>query len=184
MPFEEVTGSRSAGYDSLLAEAVWAVRWQVGEGIGWLATVAVLEVDVRPGGVTGRPLVADQLTLAHAVAGLHLEAEEVAVEREEVVAVSHDDVVAIADQLAVEQAGVGRHHDAVIGSEDGRALLVGDVDAGMEVGVAEPGRFERLRAGAEDERDAALLERPDERVFRRVVRAGIGQREEVVLHPE
>ena len=54
----------------------------------------------------------------------------------------------------------------------------------MEVGVAEPGRFERLSAGTEDERDAALLERPDERVFRRVVRAGIGQREEVVLHPE
>src|SRR2546423_1516429 len=157
MPFEGVTASGPAGYDALLTEAVGAVRWQIGEGVGRLAAVAVLEVDVRPGGVTGRPLVADQLALAHAVAGLHLEAEEVAVEREEVVAVGHDDVVAIADQLAVEEAGVGRHHDAVIGGKDGRALLVSDVDAGMEVGVAEPGRFERLSAGAEDERDAALL---------------------------
>src|SRR2546429_6570711 len=157
MPFEGVTASRTAGYDSLLAEAVGAVRWQIGEGVGRLAAVAVLEVDVRPGGVTRRSLVADQLALAHAVAGFHLEAEEVAVEREEVVAVSHDDVVAIADQLAVEQAGFGRHHDAVIGGQDGRALLVGDIDAGMEVGVAEPGRFERLSAGTEDERDAALL---------------------------
>src|SRR5256885_15585133 len=165
MPFEGVTATRPAGYDSLLAEAVGAVRWQVGEGIGRLATVAVLEVDMRPGGVAGRALVADQLALAHAVAGLHLEAEEVAVKREEVVAVSHDDVVAISDQLAVEQAGVGRHHDAVIGGKDGRALLVSDVDAGMEVGVAEPGRFERLTAGAENERDASLLERPDERGF-------------------
>src|SRR2546429_9160694 len=105
MPFERVTGSRPAGYDSLLAEAVGAVRWQVGEGVGRLAAVAVLEGDVRPGGVTGRPLVADQLALAHAVAGLYLEAEEAAVKREEVVAVSHEDVVAIADQRAAEQAG-------------------------------------------------------------------------------
>src|SRR2546423_7494912 len=137
MPFEGVTASGPAGYDALLAEAVWALRWQVGEGVGRLATVSVLEVDVRPGGVTGRSLVADQLALAHAVAGFHLEAEEVAVEREEVVAVSHDDVVAIADQLAVQQAGVGCHHHAVIGGKDGGALLVGDVHAGMEVGVAE-----------------------------------------------
>src|SRR5207244_7182316 len=166
MPFKGVTPSRPAGYDALLAEAGGAVRRQIREGIGRLAAVAVLEVDVRPGGVTGRPLVADQLALAHAVAGFHLEAEEVAVEREEVVAVRHDDVVAIADQLAVEQAGVGRHHHAVIGSEDGRALLVGDVDAGMEVGVAEPGRFERLRAGAEDDGDAARWAWPDGRVLR------------------
>src|SRR5439155_7632444 len=178
------TASRPAGYDALLAEAGGAVRWQMGEGVGGLAAVAVLDVDVRPGGVTGRFLVADQLALAHAVAGPYLEAQQVAVEREEVVAVSHDDVVAIADQLAVEQAGVGRHHDAVIGGKDGRPLLVRDVDAGMEVGVAEAGRFERLSAGAEDERDAALLQWPNERVFRRVVRAGVGQREEVVLHPE
>src|SRR5438270_11875306 len=132
MPFEGVTASGPAGYDALLAEAVGPVRRQVGEGVGRLATVAVLEVDVRPGGVTGRPLVADQLALAHAVAGLHLEGEEVAVEREEVVAVSHDDVVAIADQLAVEQAGVGCYHHAVIGSEDGIALLVVAVDAGID----------------------------------------------------
>src|SRR5207253_2004142 len=123
-PFEGVTASRPAGYDALLAEAVGAVRWQVGEGVGRLATVAVLEVNVRPGGVTGRALITDQLALVHAVAGLHLEAEEVAVEREEVVTVRDDDVVAIADELAVEQAGVGRHHDAVIGGKNGRSLLV------------------------------------------------------------
>src|SRR5438874_6714840 len=151
MPFERVTARRPASYDALLAEAVGAVRRQIREGIGRLAAVAVLEVNVRPGGVPGRALVADQLSLAHAVAGLHLEAEEVAVEREEVVAVGHDDVVAIADQLAVEQAGVGPYHDAVIGRKDRRALLVGDVDPGMEVGIAEPGWFERLSAGPEDE---------------------------------
>src|SRR2546427_11535675 len=134
----------------------------MGGGVRGLAAVPVLEVNVRPGGVTGRPLVADQLSLADAVAGLHLEAEEVAVEREEIVAVRHDDVVAIADELAVEQAGTGRYHDAVIGGEDGRALLVGDVDSGMEVGAAKAGRLERLSAGAEDERDAALLQGPDE----------------------
>src|SRR3989442_12280636 len=113
----------------------------MGEGVSWLAAVPVLEVNVRPGGVTGRPLVADQLSLADAVAGLHLEAEEVAVEREEIVAVRHDDVVAVADELAVEQAGTGRHHDAVIGGKNGRTLLVGDADSGMEGGVAKPGRF-------------------------------------------
>src|SRR5438552_18514972 len=149
MPFKGVTARRPASYDALLAEAVGTARRQIREGIGRLAAVAVLEVNVRPGGVTGRPLIADQLALAHAVAGFHLEAEEVAVEREEVVAVRHDDVVAIADQLAVEQAGFGRHHYAVIGGQDGSALLVGDIDAGMEVGVAEPGRVERLGAGPE-----------------------------------
>src|SRR2546425_10303988 len=98
----------------LLAEAVGTVRRQVGEGIGRLAAVPVFEVNVRPGGGTGRPLIADQLSLADAVAGLHLEAEQVAIKREEIVAVCHDDVVAITDQLAVEQAGAGRHYDAVI----------------------------------------------------------------------
>src|SRR5260370_37990386 len=66
--------------DALLAEAIGAVRRQVGEGIGWLAAVAVLEVDVWTGGVARRPLIADQLALVHAVAGLDLEAQQVAVE--------------------------------------------------------------------------------------------------------
>src|SRR5438132_12410860 len=61
----------------LLAEAVGAVRRQIREGIGRLAAVAVLEVDVRPGGVAGRALVADQLALAHTVDGFDVVAEEV-----------------------------------------------------------------------------------------------------------
>src|SRR2546430_15066132 len=146
MPFERVTARRPASYGALLAEAVGAVRRQIREGIGRLAAAAVLEVNVWPGGVAGRALVADQLSLAHAVAGFHLEAEEVAVEREEVVAVRHDDVDAIADQLAVEQAGFGRHHDAVIGGPGGRALLAGGIEARMGVGGAEPGRVGRLSA--------------------------------------
>src|SRR2546423_1888556 len=88
----------------LLAEGVGAVRRQVRERVGRLPAVAVLEVNVRPGRVAGRTFVPDQLPLVDSVAGLHLEAEQVAVERKEVVAVREDDVVSIADQLAVAHA--------------------------------------------------------------------------------
>src|SRR6202022_1502264 len=162
MPFDVVTVSRPNRLRRLLAEVVGTVRWQVWEGIGRLAAVSILEVDVRPGRVAGRSLVADQLTLTHTVAGLDLEAQQVAGGGEEVVAVGNDDVVAVADQLAVEQAGTGRHHDAVIGGQDRGALTVSDIDPGVEVRIAKPGRFERLTAGAEDKREAALLQRPDE----------------------
>src|SRR5260370_10707224 len=108
-----------------------------------------------------------------AVAGLDLEAQQVAVEREEVVAVRNDDVVAIAHELAVDQAGTGRHDDAVIGGEDRAALVVRDVDSGMEVAITEAGRLEGLRAGAADKRDRSMLLRPDQRVPRGVAHVAV-----------
>src|SRR5438270_1929907 len=96
-----VSGGSTVGWASttvpwpLLAEAVGPVGRQVGERIRRLPPVAILEVDVRAGRVTGRSLVTDQLALVHAVAGFYLEAKHVAVEGEEVVAMGEDDVVAI-----------------------------------------------------------------------------------------
>src|SRR5207245_7467442 len=104
-------GSREPG---LLVEGVGTVGRQVGDWVGGLAVVAVLEVEVRPGGVAGRALEADDLTLVYSVTDLHLVDEQVSVQREEVVAVGDDHVSAVADQLAVEHAGVGGHHRAVI----------------------------------------------------------------------
>src|SRR2546421_3357886 len=77
---------------ALLVEAVRAVGWQVGERVGRVAAVAILEVDVRARGVAGGALVADDLALVHAVPGFDDVAEEVPVEREEVIAVGDDDV--------------------------------------------------------------------------------------------
>ena len=118
----------------------------------------------------------------HAIAGLHLETEQVPVEGEKVVAVRHDDVVAVTNQLPGDDAGVGGDHDPVIRGQDRTALLVGDVDAGVEVLVTEGRWLEYLTAGPEEQRDGALLQRPDQRVLRGVGGIGTGQREEVVLH--
>src|SRR5438094_3090467 len=168
----------------LLAEVVGPVRRQVRQRVGRLPAVAVFKVDVRAGRVARRSFIADQLALVHAIAGLHLEAEQVSIEGEEVVAVRHDDVVPVADQLPVEDAGVGGHHDSVIGRQDWAALLVGDVHAGMEVRVPEGRWFEHLAARPEEQCDGALLQGPDQRIFRRVTGTRIRQGEEVVLHPE
>ena len=167
-----------------LAEVVGPVRRQVRQRIGRLPTVAVFEVDVRAGRVARRSFISDQLPLVHAIAGLHLETEQVPVEGEKVVAVRHDDVVAVTNQLPGDDAGVGGDHDPVIRGQDRTALLVGDVDAGVEVLVTEGRWLEYLTAGPEEQRDGALLQRPDQRVLRGVGGIGTGQREEVVLHPE
>src|SRR5206468_1733753 len=137
----------------LLAEVVGPVRRQVRQRIGRLPAVAVLEVDVRAGRVAGRSFIADQLALVHAIAGLHLETEQVPVEGEEVVAMRHDDVVAVANQLPADDAGVGGHHDPVIRGQDRTALPVGDIDAGVKVLIAEGRWLEYLAAGPEKQRD-------------------------------
>src|SRR5438093_10311617 len=168
----------------LLAEVVGPVRRQVRQRVGRLPAVAVLKVDVRAGRVARRSFISDQLALVHAIAGLHLKAEQMPIEGEEVVAVRHDDVVPVADQLPVENAGVGGHHDSVIGRQDWAALLVGDVHAGMEVRVPEGRWFEHLAARPEEQCDGALLQGPDQRVFRRVTGTCIRHGEEVVLQLE
>src|SRR5947199_2222496 len=168
----------------LLAEFVGPVRRQVRQRVGRLPAVAVFKVDVRAGRVAGRSFIADQLALVHAIAGLHLETEQVPIEGEEVVAVRDDDVVAVANQLSADDAGVGGHYDPVIGGQDRTALLIRDVDTGVEVLVAESRRLENLRAGPEEQRDGALLQRPDQGVLGRMGGIGARQREEVVLHPE
>src|SRR5438552_7879391 len=168
----------------LLVEVVRAVRRKVGHRIRRLTAVAVLEVDVRPGRVPGGALVTNQLTLVNAVAGFDNKAEQVTIQGEEVVAVRDDHVVAVTDQLAAHHAGAGGDHDPVVGGQDRAALVVGDVNPSVKVRVAESRGLECLGAGTKEQRDRALLQRPDQRVFGGVGRTGTWEVEQVVLHPE
>src|SRR5207253_1477660 len=179
-----VLGSGKSCGSRLLAESVGTVRWQVGQRIGGLSAVAVFEVNMGAGGVPGRAFVTHNLALVDGVTRLDLEAEQMAVQGEEVVAMGHDHVVPVANQLPVQHAGRGSDDDTVVGGKYRRALVVCDVDARMEMRIAKPRRFKGQRAGAKDLGDGALLQRPDQLVLGRVVGVGIGEGEQVVLHPE
>src|SRR5437879_13900888 len=100
-----VLGSGRSCRSRLLAESVGTVRRQVGQWIGGLPAVPVFEVDMGAGGVSGRALVAQQLSLVDGGSGLHLHAEQLAVQPEEAVAMAHDHIAAVPDQLAVQHAG-------------------------------------------------------------------------------
>src|SRR5207245_2414747 len=169
-----VLGSGRSCRSRLLAESVGTVRRQVGQWIGGLPAVAVFEVDMGAGGVSGRALVAQHLSLVDGVSRLHLEPEQVTVEGEEVVAMGHDHVVPVANQLPVQHAGRGSDHDTVVGGKYWRALVVCDVDARMEMRIAKPRRFKGQRAGAKDLGDGAVLQRPDQLVRGRGVGVVIG----------
>src|SRR5207253_9944284 len=161
-----VLGSGQSCRSRLLAESVGTVRRQVGQRIGGLPAVAVFEVNMRDGGVPGRAFVTHNLALVDGVTRLDLEAEQMAIQGKEVVAMGHDHVVPIANQLPVQHAGRGSDHDTVVGGKYWRALVVCDVDARMEMRIAKPRRFKGQRAGAKDLGYGALLQRPDQLVLR------------------
>src|SRR5262245_40819745 len=113
------------------------------EGIEEPAVRHHLVVEVRAGRAAGASELADQLTALHMVAGVDHECGEVTVAGLEPEPVVEDDQVAVA-------TGVARLRHNTCGSRVNRlALLAGDIEAGMVVGVAGQRVHARTHCGCE-----------------------------------
>src|SRR6058998_258101 len=82
-------------------------------------------MEVRTGGAAGGAHQADQLPLRHYLAGAHIGARHVAVDRVEAIAMVDLDIHPIV-------APAGEHHSPGIGGQLGRSDIVRDIDSGMK----------------------------------------------------
>lgn len=121
---------------------------KVAERVHEVAVDAHFEMHMGTGAVAGAAFVADRLTLLDLGPLRDGESGHVAVERGQRGAMGNDDVVAVT--VAVPASG---DHLAGGGGRNGRTVRPGDVNTGMEVGVAlaliRYGRFEGVRSWAE-----------------------------------
>src|SRR5438309_11616396 len=109
---------------------------KVRSGIDECAVLADLEVNMRTGGPSGRAAESDHLTLLDHLPRGDEQLVEVAVQREEPVAVGDDDVVAVADQLTLLVSTRGcQDHPAGSSCANRRVQRRGDVEPRMEVWI-------------------------------------------------